>query len=64
MTMLDRMRQHRNWLKWSLAIVCVAMVIFFIPNILTDQTGNIAATSSSGPIRRRSRRTGRHTAPT
>ena len=24
MTMLDRMRRHKNWLKWSLAIVVVA----------------------------------------
>jgi peptidyl-prolyl cis-trans isomerase D len=43
MTMLDRMRQHRNWLKWSLAIVCVAMVVFFIPNFLTDPSTNVAA---------------------
>jgi peptidyl-prolyl cis-trans isomerase D len=43
MTMLDRMRQHRNWLKWSLAIVCVAMVIFFIPNFVGDPSGNMAA---------------------
>src|SRR5688572_10220489 len=46
MTMLDRMRQHRNWLKWSLFIVCVAMVIFFIPNFLTDPTGNVAVTGA------------------
>jgi peptidyl-prolyl cis-trans isomerase D len=46
MTMLDRMRQHRNWLKWSLFIVCVAMVIFFIPNFMTDPSGNIAATGA------------------
>ena len=46
MTMLDRMRQHRNWLKWSLAIVCVAMVIFFIPNFMTDPSGNLAATGA------------------
>jgi peptidyl-prolyl cis-trans isomerase D len=31
MTMLDRMRRHRNWLKWSLGLVAVTMVIFFIP---------------------------------
>jgi peptidyl-prolyl cis-trans isomerase D len=47
MTMLDRMRQHRNWLKWSLFIVCVAMVIFFIPNFLTDPTMNVGL---SGPV--------------
>ena len=46
MTMLDRMRQHRNWLKWSLAIVCVAMVIFFIPNFVSDPSGNLAASGA------------------
>jgi peptidyl-prolyl cis-trans isomerase D len=44
--MLDRMRQHRNWLKWSLFLVCVAMVIFFIPNFMTDPSGNMAATGA------------------
>ena len=31
MTMLDRMRRHRGWLKWSLGLVVVAMAVFFIP---------------------------------
>jgi peptidyl-prolyl cis-trans isomerase D len=43
MTMLDRMRQHRNWLKWSLFIVAVAMVIFFIPNFMRNPSGRAAA---------------------
>jgi len=30
--MLDRMRRHRNWLKWSLALVCLAFVIFLHPD--------------------------------
>src|SRR6195256_934401 len=34
MTMLDRMRRHRNWLKWSLALVCLAFVIFYIPDLV------------------------------
>lgn len=34
MTMLDRMRRHRNWLKWSLALVCLAFVVFYIPDLL------------------------------
>ena len=34
MTMLDRMRRHRNWLKWSLGLVCLAFVIFYIPEFL------------------------------
>jgi peptidyl-prolyl cis-trans isomerase D len=42
MTMLDRMRRHRNWLKWSLALVCLAFVIFYIPDFLED-TGAGAA---------------------
>jgi peptidyl-prolyl cis-trans isomerase D len=46
MTMLDRMRQHRNWLKWSLFIVCVAMVIFFIPNFVSDPSSNMAASGA------------------
>ena len=46
MTMLDRMRRHRNWLKWSLVIVCLAFVIFYIPNFLTDPSGDMAATDT------------------
>jgi peptidyl-prolyl cis-trans isomerase D len=34
--MLDRMRRHRNWLKWSLAIVCVSFVLLYIPSFLGD----------------------------
>jgi len=29
MTMLDRMRRHRNWLKWSLALVVLTFIIFY-----------------------------------
>jgi peptidyl-prolyl cis-trans isomerase D len=31
MTMLDRMRRHRGWLKWIMGIVAVAMCAFFVP---------------------------------
>src|SRR4029450_8115718 len=34
MTMLDRMRRHKNWLKWSLGLVCLAFVVFYIPDFL------------------------------
>lgn len=34
MTMLDRMRRHRNWLKWSLGLVCLAFILFYIPAFL------------------------------
>lgn len=36
MTMLDRMRRHKNWLKWSLFIVVVAFVFLYIPDFLRD----------------------------
>ena len=45
MTMLDRMRRHRHWLKWSLALVVVAFVLLYIPDFLdTGATGGPAAT--------------------
>ena len=34
MTMLDRMRRHKNWLKWSLGLVVLSFVIFYIPEFL------------------------------
>ena len=38
MTMLDRMRRHKGWLKWSLAIVILAFIILYIPSFLDDPT--------------------------
>ena len=43
MTMLDRMRRHRNWLKWSLAIVVVSFVLLYIPSFLKDDGAQGAA---------------------
>ena len=34
MTMLDQMRRHKGWLKWSLGLVVLAFVIFYIPDFL------------------------------
>ncbi len=39
MTMLDRMRRHKNWLKWSLFAVVLAFVFLYIPEFLPDPTG-------------------------
>jgi peptidyl-prolyl cis-trans isomerase D len=40
MTMLDRMRRHKNWLKWSLAIVVLTFVLLYIPDFVqTTPTG-------------------------
>ena len=45
MTMLDRMRRHRNWLKWSLALVVLAFVVFYIPDFLQPGTGAVTTDS-------------------
>jgi peptidyl-prolyl cis-trans isomerase D len=46
MTMLDRMRQHKGWLKWSLALVVLTFIIFYIPDFLeSETTGATGATS-------------------
>lgn len=39
MTMLDRMRRHKAWLKWSLALVVLTFVVFYIPDFLTPTAG-------------------------
>src|SRR5437870_3514738 len=46
MTMLDRMRRHKNWLKWSLGLVCLAFVVFYIPDFLRG-TGADAASGDT-----------------
>ncbi|HUP41095.1 MAG TPA: peptidylprolyl isomerase [Vicinamibacterales bacterium] len=39
MTMLDRMRRHRGWLKWSLAAVVLTFIFLYIPSFMgTDQS--------------------------
>ena len=45
MTMLDRMRRHKGWLKWSLGLVCLTFVIFYIPDFLRGK-GSGGAVSS------------------
>ena len=34
MTMLDRMRRHRSWLKWILGVVVVAFIFIYVPSFL------------------------------
>ena len=43
MTMLDRMRRHMSWLKWSLGLVCLAFIIFYIPDFLRGSGADAAA---------------------
>lgn len=39
MTMLDRMRRHKAWLKWSLGLVCVTFVLLYVPSFLDPSAG-------------------------
>jgi peptidyl-prolyl cis-trans isomerase D len=39
MTMLDRMRRHKGWLKWSLFIVVIAFIWLYIPSFMGDTAG-------------------------
>src|SRR5205807_5944949 len=43
MTMLDRMRRHKSWLKWSLGLVCLAFIIFYIPDFLRGSGADAAS---------------------
>ena len=36
MTMLDGMRRHKGWLKWSLALVCLAFVFLYVPDFFNQ----------------------------
>jgi len=51
MTMLDRMRRHKNWLKWSLALVVLAFVFFYVPDFLRPRVGEDCA-EGAPPLRR------------
>ena len=43
MTMLDKMRRHMSWLKWSLGLVCLAFIIFYIPDFLRGSGADAAS---------------------
>jgi peptidyl-prolyl cis-trans isomerase D len=45
MTMLDRMRRHKGWLKWSLALVVFTFILFYIPDFLGGGNGPIGLPS-------------------
>src|SRR5262245_7978238 len=47
MTTLDTMRRHKSWLKWSLAVVCLAFVIFYIPDFLRGSATDAAASGDT-----------------
>lgn len=42
MTMLDRMRRRKNWLKWSLGIVVATFIALYFPSFMGPATGGTA----------------------
>jgi peptidyl-prolyl cis-trans isomerase D len=40
MTMLDTMRRHKGWLKWSFALLIIAFVAYFVPDLYRGVTGD------------------------
>jgi peptidyl-prolyl cis-trans isomerase D len=48
--MLDRMRRHRDWLKWSLGLVCVAFVLFYIPDFLRGSGADAASSDTIAKV--------------
>jgi peptidyl-prolyl cis-trans isomerase D len=53
MTMLAKMRRHMNWLKWSLGIVCLAFVIFYIPDFLQGKGADAASSDTIATVQGR-----------
>src|SRR5262245_37023588 len=43
MTMLDRMRRHKNILKWSLAVVVLTFVLLYIPDFVSTRPNGTGA---------------------
>ena len=50
MTMLDRMRRHMSWLKWSLGLVVLAFVIFYIPDFLRGSGADAASSDTIAKV--------------
>ncbi|HEV2986564.1 MAG TPA: SurA N-terminal domain-containing protein [Vicinamibacterales bacterium] len=44
------MRRHRDWLKWSLGLVCVAFVLFYIPDFLRGSGADAASSDTIAKV--------------
>jgi len=44
------MRRHRDWLKWSLGLVCVAFVLFYIPDFLRGSGADAASSDTVAKV--------------
>jgi peptidyl-prolyl cis-trans isomerase D len=50
MTMLDRMRRHKGWLKWSLGLVVLTFVAFYATDFADTQTSTIAGAAAPSEV--------------
>ncbi|HEY6360108.1 MAG TPA: peptidyl-prolyl cis-trans isomerase [Vicinamibacterales bacterium] len=50
MTMLDRMRRHKNWLKWSLGLVVLTFIAFYATDFVNTPTSTIAGTAAPNEV--------------
>ena len=54
MTMLDRMRRHKAWLKWSLGIVVATFVLLYVPSFLNPASVGAAPSDMLATVEGRS----------
>ena len=50
MTMLDRMRRHKGWLKWSLGLVVLTFVAFYATDFVRDANTVVAGAASPSDV--------------
>jgi peptidyl-prolyl cis-trans isomerase D len=56
--MLDRMRRHRAWLKWSLGIVVLTFILLYVPSFLSQDGVGAAPTDTLATVDGRSIKVG------
>ena len=50
MTMLDRMRRHKDILKWTLVIVVLSFIVFYIPSFLRTGAEGLAPSDAVATV--------------
>ena len=50
MTMLDRMRRHKGWLKWSLGLVVLTFIAFYATDFVNTPSSSIAGAAAANDV--------------
>jgi peptidyl-prolyl cis-trans isomerase D len=50
MTMLDRMRRHKGWLKWSLGLVVLTFIAFYATDFADTSGTTVAGAAAPGEV--------------